>query len=150
MGSLRSIPEDEEAGIENSPMMHATLCKVSSERKPLIDNKNSRQMNLRAFLYVISLPGVLVTFFLFIFILRANAPLHVQLWRDCYSPNLEHSAACLQENTLAYRASSIVSNLSWSEKLLQCRVENNAVARLNITSFEYCKEAKFKQLLQVL
>ncbi|RHY27324.1 hypothetical protein DYB32_006856 [Aphanomyces invadans] len=153
-GTLQPIPEEDH---ELSPMLRANytspaLRKTSFRRHdsmPYAAKNGSTTLNPRALVYVISVPAVLFLFFMFIFILRANAPIPDILWRDCSLQPWQDSEACDPSQALAYRASSIVANLTWEEKLAQCRVVQNSLPHVNLTTFNYCQEAKFKQLLQV-
>ncbi|RQM27409.1 hypothetical protein B5M09_007846 [Aphanomyces astaci] len=153
-GTLQPIPEEDH---ELSPMLRANymspaLRKLSYRRQdsmPYAMKNGSTTLNPRALVYVISVPAVLFLFFMFIFILRANAPATDILWRDCAFEPWQTSDACDPTHALAYRASSIVANLTWEEKLSQCRVVQNELPQMNLSTFNYCQEAKFKKLLQV-
>ncbi|RHY07536.1 hypothetical protein DYB37_011429 [Aphanomyces astaci] len=153
-GTLQPIPEEDH---ELSPMLRANymspaLRKLSFRRQdsmPYAMKNGSTTLNPRALVYVISVPAVLFLFFMFIFILRANAPATDILWRDCAFEPWQTSDACDSTHALAYRASSIVANLTWEEKLSQCRVVQNELPQMNLSTFNYCQEAKFKKLLQV-
>ncbi|CAK4077065.1 unnamed protein product [Aphanomyces euteiches] len=152
-GTLQPIPEEEN---ELSPMLRSNYMspglRKSSFRRvdsmPYATKNGATTLNPRALVYVISVPAVLFLFFMFIFILRASAPRTDLLWRDCAYEPWQTSEACDSDYALAYRASSIVANLTWQEKLTQCRVLYNGLPMLNLSTFNYCQEAKFKKLLQ--
>ncbi|EQC36468.1 hypothetical protein SDRG_05922 [Saprolegnia diclina VS20] len=152
MGNLQPIPEEDESSGIRSPL--PTKWKpIEREIKPqyyvMKSTAPTAKLNPRAIFMVFSLPAILFLFFLFIFILRANAPLPVMLWRDCARGQWPKSNACVPTNTLAVRATTVVQNLTWSEKLTQCQLRDNALPRLNISSFPYCQESMFKQLMQL-
>ncbi|OQR91493.1 hypothetical protein ACHHYP_04657 [Achlya hypogyna] len=154
MGNLQPIPEEDENSGIKSPLPTTKWKPMERELKPQYYVMKSTvptrgSLNPRAIFMVFSLPAILFLFFLFIFILRANAPLPVMLWRDCAREKWHHSDACVPGNSLAVRASAIVQNLTWSEKLKQCQLRDNGLQRLNISSFPYCQESMFKQLMQL-
>ncbi|KAF0695716.1 Aste57867_13480 [Aphanomyces stellatus] len=153
-GTLQPIPEEDN---ELSPMLRTNYMSPGLFKKGSFKRTDSQyaakngstSLNPRALVYVISVPAVLFLFFMFIFILRANAPMTDMLWRDCIEEPWQSSEACDPSHALAYRASSVVSNLTFLEKLTQCRVLQNGLPQVNVTEFNYCQEAKFKKLLQV-
>ncbi|OQS07502.1 hypothetical protein THRCLA_00483 [Thraustotheca clavata] len=154
MGNLQPIPEEDESSSIKSPLPTTNWRPLEREMKPqfyVMKNANTQNSSFspRAAFMVFSLPAILFLFFLLIFILRANAPLPVMLWRDCVQQQWHLSDACQPSNTLAVRASAVVQNLTWTEKLTQCQVRDNGIPRLNISNFPYCQESMFKQLMQL-
>lgn len=153
MGNLQPIPEEDESSGIKSPLPTTIWQPLQRDVKPqyyVMKNTNqSSSFTPRAAFMVFSLPAILFLFFLLIFILRANAPLPVMLWRDCVQQQWHGSEACQPSNSLAVRASVIVQNLTWTEKLTQCQLRDNGLPRLDITDFPYCQESMFKQLMQL-
>jgi len=148
IGNLRTIPEDESV-LFRSPMQVPVRNNKLAEELFVSTKNGGNQLNTRAVISLCSVPALLFVFFLFIFILRANAPQQYWLWRDCDAEHWKHTGVCMTGKSLASRASIIVESLSWQEKLVQCCVDGNGIDRVSLSNFRYCKEGTFKQIVQV-